>query len=297
MSGAVASVLFVLVWSTGFVVARAAIAHADPQAFLLARMAATALLLGLGAAALRERRLPATRAAMHVGLGAAMPGFYLCASWWSVGTGMPAGVMSLLGALQPLPIALIAFLGFGERLSTRSVAGMAVGVAGVTMVLAPTLERGGATLAVLPAVFGLAAVLAMAAATLVQHRLLAGDPLLGTVALQNVGGAVTGVLGCLVVGSTRWDGGAWLWASFAWSVLGLSIGGLVLFAWLIGRQGATRVSTLLLLVPALAAVEAWALFGETLAPFQIVGFVLALGGVLLARRAADRTPEPAAEPA
>jgi drug/metabolite transporter (DMT)-like permease len=297
MPGALASILFVLVWSTGFVVARAAIPHADPQAFLLARMAATALLLGGAAAAMREPRLRATRAARHMALGAVMPGFYLCAGWWTVSRGMPAGIMSLLGSLQPLPVALLSFLFFGERLPRRGVFGMIVGAAGVAMVLTPTLERGGGGVAVLPALFGVAAIVAMSAATLVQHRMLAGDPLLRTVALQNVGGVFVGGLSWLASGTGRWDGGLVLWASFAWSVLGLSIGGLVLFAWLVARQGATRVSTLLLLVPALAAIEAWALFGEALGPIQLVGFVLALGGVLLARRPAESTAEPAAETA
>jgi drug/metabolite transporter (DMT)-like permease len=293
MPAVVASILFVLVWSTGFVVARAAIPHADPQALLLARMIATASLLGIAAAALRERGLPPARAAWHVALGAMMPGFYLCAGWWAVSRGMPAGIMSLLGALQPLPIALIAFLAFGERLPPRSIAGMAVGAVGVALVLGPTLERGGAGVAVLPALFGLAAVLAMAAGTLLQHRLLAGDPLLRAVSLQNVGGALVGGIVWLAIGTEHWDGGVVLWASFAWSVFGLSIGGLVLFAWLIARQGATRVSTLLLLVPALAAIEAWALFGEALGPVQLAGFVVALGGVLLAREPTTPAPEPA----
>jgi hypothetical protein len=48
---------------------------------------------------------------------------------------------------------------------------------------------------------------------------------------------------------------------------------------------ATKVTALLLLVPPLAAIQAFVFFRETLAPLQIVGFALALGGVLLTRSA------------
>ena len=73
----------------------------------------------------------------------------------------------------------------------------------------------------------------------------------------------------------------------AWSVLGLSAGGLSLLIWLVRTQGPTRMSMLLLLVPPLAAVEAWLLFGEKLVPVQLAGFALALTGVLLGGRRAS----------
>lgn len=294
MLAAIAPALFVLIWSTGFVAARLAVPHADPQLFLTVRMAATAGLLALAALMMRDRWPRGRRLASHLLVGALLPGFYLCASWWAVQNGMPAGIMSLLGALQPLPIALLSFVLLGERLTRISAGGIAVGVAGVALVLWPVLEGGPGALSVVPAALGIAAVVAMAAGTLFQHARLSADPLSAAVAVQNVAGSAVGLLCWAMVGTSHWDGSAALWEAMAWSVLGLSIGGLVLLAWLVRHQGATRVSALLLLVPALAAVEAWALFGERLVPLQLAGFVLALGGVLLAR---IRPRETIAEPA
>ncbi len=291
---AAAPVLFVLIWSTGFVAARLAMPHADPQLFLAVRMVATAAALAAAALVTRDRWPRGRRLAAHLLVGTLLPGFYLCASWWAVQNGMPAGIMSLLGALQPLPIALLSFLLLGERLSGRAAIGIAVGVTGVALVLLPVLERGGGGLSIVPAALGIAAVVAMAAGTLLQHARLSADPLCAGVAVQNFSGAAIGLAGWALVGTSHWDGSAALWEAMAWSVLGLSIGGLLLLAWLVRHQGATRVSTLLLLVPALAAVEAWALFGERLVPLQLLGFVLALGGVLLARM---RPRETVAEPA
>src|SRR3546814_9061325 len=82
----------------------------------------------------------------------------------------------------------------------------------------------------------------------------------------------------LFVGDYRWDGSPMLWIGLAWSVLALSTAGLSLLVWLVRHQGPTRMSMLLLLVPPLAAVEAWLLFGERLGPVQLIGFALALGG-------------------
>lgn len=283
MIARLAPILFVLVWSTGFVAARAALPHADPQLFLVLRMIATAALLGLAALAAREAWPRGRRLALHLATGALLPGVYLCLSWWSVQNGMPAGIMSLLGALQPLPIALLSFALLGERLSWWAMAGIATGVAGVTLVLLPVLGRGGGTMEIVPAALGVLAVVAMAIGTLIQQAALAADPLRSGIATQNAGGGAVGLASYALVGAPRWDGSAMLWATMAWSVLGLSIAGLVLLAWLVRQQGATRVSVLLLLVPALATVEAWALFGEALNPLQLTGFALALTGVTIAR--------------
>ncbi|OYX01361.1 MAG: hypothetical protein B7Z14_06390 [Bosea sp. 32-68-6] len=70
----------------------------------------------------------------------------------------------------------------------------------------------------------------------------------------------------------------------AWSVLALSLGGIGLYLMMIRRGAISRVSTFLYLVPALVAVEAWILFGETLTPIQIAGMALTIIGVALASR-------------
>ena len=80
-------------------------------------------------------------------------------------------------------------------------------------------------------------------------------------------------------------------------MLVLSAGGLSLLVWLVRHQGPTRMSMLLLLVPPLAAIEAWVLFGERLGPVQLIGFALALGGVMLGRSTRPARNQEIAEPA
>ena len=284
MFGLIASILFVLIWSTGFVVARAVAPHAAPEMVLALRLVLTTLLLS-GAAAVAGQKWPrGQRLRQHLAAGAMLHGLYLTISWWAISHGMPAGIMSLLGATQPLMVAVASVALLGERLPARAWTGLAIAITGVTCVLLPAIEHsGGGGVPVLPAVLGVCGIIAMTGGTLIQRGAIGGDPILMSGAAQNLGGAIIAIAATLIVNEWRWDNHPVLWLSLGWSVFGLSIGALSLLVWLVRHQGPTRMSMLLLLVPPLAAIEAWALFGERLGPMQIVGFALALGGVLLGR--------------
>ena len=295
MIALVASVLFVLIWSTGFIVARATVPHGAPELILSVRLTLTALLLGLIALKAGQRLPPGKRLRLHLVAGAMLHGLYLTVSWWAVYHGMPAGIMSLLGALQPLMVAVASVALMGERLPGRAWAGLAIAILGVGCVLMPAIERSGVGgIPVLPAVAGLLAVIAMTGGTLIQRGTISGDGIWISGAVQNAGGAMVAIIAAATIGEVRWDNAPLLWIGLGWSVLGLSAGGLSLLVWLVRTQGPTRMSMLLLLVPPLAAIEAWALFEERLGPVQLAGFALALAGVLLGR---SQGRQPVAEPA
>jgi drug/metabolite transporter (DMT)-like permease len=289
-AAAAAPAIFVLLWSTGFIVARATVPHAAPELILAIRMLLSAACLGVLAAIAGERLPHGRRLALHLLAGALLNGVYLCTSWWAIQRGMPAGVMALLGALQPLVVAVASFGLLGERLAARAWTGLAIGLAGVILVVTPLLARGGYDgVPEFVVVGAVASILAMAAGTMIQRGSIGGDPMRMSGAVQNLAGAGVAVLATIAIGDYRWNNDAALWLGLGWSVFGLSISALSLLVWMTRHQGATRVSALLLLVPPLAAIEAWLLFGERLAPVQLAGFALALGGVLLARmKAAQR---------
>lgn len=291
-----ASVLFVLIWSTGFIVARAMVPHGAPELILACRLALTTIILA-GAGLVARQAFPrGRRLRLHLLAGAMLHGVYLTVSWWAVHNGMPAGIMSLLGSLQPLMVAVISVAFLGERLLTRAWIGLGMAMFGVGCVLMPAIERSGAGgISLLPAVAGMLAVLSMAGGTLIQRGSIAGDGIFVSGAVQNAGGALVALCATLIVGEYRWDGAPLLWIGLGWSVLGLSCAGLSLLVWLVRHQGPTRMSMLLLLVPPLAAIEAWLLFGERLGPVQLIGFALALCGVLLGRSQGKR--EEVVEPA
>ncbi|MDF1483641.1 DMT family transporter [Ramlibacter sp. H39-3-26] len=281
-----APLLFVLIWSTGFLVGRGVAPHADPFLFLIARFG---LVAAFFAAAACAARAPWPRGARRIGLhllaGALMSGLYVGPSWWAMAHGMAAGVMALLGALQPLFTALIAVLVLGQRLPARTWWALAVGFTGVALVIAPRLAAHGAG-ALTPAIVAAAvgSILALTVGAMVQKSPLAAGDIRSASAVQNLSATLVVALMAVTLGTGHWDHSVTLWASLAWAVLVLSIGGVTLLVWLMRHGEATRTAALVLAVPPLAAAQSWAILGETLTPVQLAGFALAIGGVALARR-------------
>lgn len=278
---------FVLIWSTGLVAARAVAPHASTELFLVVRLLLSAGLLGALAFAAREKWPRGRQLATHLLAGALLHGVYLSAAYWTVAHGMPAGVMSLIGSMQPIVTVAAVFFIYAERPSMRTVVGLGIAIAGVICVLAPALATtGDEHFGVLAVVVAVIAVTGMTAGTMIQRGRLAGDGVRVSASVQNAGGALVALAGMLVGGGYQWDQSPTLWIGLIWSVVGLSVGAVLLLVWMVRIHGATKMSTLLLAVPALAAAEAWILFGEKLGAMQMFGFVLALAGVVLARRVA-----------
>jgi drug/metabolite transporter (DMT)-like permease len=317
MLATLAPAVFVVLWSTGFVVARAIAPYADPNLYLLARFGGTALLFA-GAALVARVRWPTGRElGKHLFAGALLQGVYLGAGYWAVAQGLSAGAMALLGALQPLLTAALAARLFGETLSPRRWAGMGLGLAGVALVLAPKLgvavhAGAGAAGAISSAASGglagsagshapswvvvtvaITAVCAITAGTLYQKTSLAQADIRSASAVQNLGAAIVAALLATALGEHRWVASTTLWVSLAWGVLMLSGVGLTLLVWMVRRGDAARATALLFLAPPLAALEGYIGFGETLLPVQIAGFALALAGVAIARRGDASRAEPA----
>lgn len=282
---AIAPVLFVVIWSTGFLVGRGVASHADPFWFLALRFvcvsaAFTAVALWARVAWPRGAR----RIGLHLLAGALMSGLYLGPSWWAMSQGLAAGIMALIGALQPLFTALIAVVVLRKQLAGRTWLGLALGFGGVALVLLPRLQATDPSALSLPVVLVAAcSILSLTVGSMVQKLPLAAGDLRSASAVQNIGAVLVLVVMALVFGQPHWDNSALLWGYLAFAVLVLSIGGATLLIWLMRHGEATRTTALLLAVPPLSALQAWFIFGETLSAVQLVGFVLAIAGVALAR--------------
>ncbi len=283
---AFAPLLFVVIWSTGFLVGRGVASHADPFWFLALRFACVSAIF-VGAALWARAAWPQgpRRIGLHLLAGALMSGLYLGPSWWAMSQGLAAGIMSLIGALQPLFTALIAVAFLGRRLQGSTWAGLALGFGGVALVLLPRLQAADPSALSLPVVLVAAgSILSLTVGSMVQKSPLAAGDLRSASAVQNLGAVAVLLAMALTVGQPHWDNSATLWGYLAFAVLVLSIGGATLLIWLMRHGEATRTTALLLAVPPLAALQAWFIFGETLSAVQLVGFVVAIAGVALARR-------------
>lgn len=276
--------LFVVLWATGFIGARYAMPWSEPFSFLAVRFALAALILLALALALRAKPLSRRQAAHAVLVGALVHGVYLGAVFWAIRNGMPAGLSALIIGLQPLITAVMAGFALGEKVLPRHWAGLAIGFAGIVIVLAPRIGDavGGVTAATLAAcVFGVGAI---SAGTVWQKRYLAGADLVSGTLWQYVGATVVVAAGSLAFETRTFVVTGELVFAMAWLVLVLSIGAIFLLMHMIREGEMAKVSSLFYLVPAVTALIAWVLFGETLTPLQLVGMVVTMAGVAMATR-------------
>lgn len=274
--------VFVGVWSTGFVVARLAMPHAPPLTFLTWRYAFSLLAFGLwirsaGVAWPRGRvqwgHLAVSGVLMHAG--------YLGGVWAAVRAGIPAGTVALIVGLQPV-LTAIWVSGRGQhRVAPLQWAGLLLGLAGLALVVWPKVGLGEVTPFNLA--LSLAALASITVGTLYQkHHVQPGDVRSANFVQIAAALAVTAPLALLEPGTLQWHPD--LLIALAWSVLVLSLGGSSLLMMLIQRGAATRVTSLLYLVPPCTALLAWALFGERMAAAGWAGMALCAIGVGLVLR-------------
>jgi drug/metabolite transporter (DMT)-like permease len=274
--------LFILIWSTGFIIAKLVAPVADPNLFLTVRFALAGLLF-LVVAAFARVPWPRWRAIpRHLLAGVLLQGGYLGGTYWAVGQGLAPSVMALLGALQPLLTAVLAIVVLREIPTRATWLGLVLGVGGAALVLVPgLLTQGSGALSIPMIAIAVIAVLSLTAGTVLQKTSIAAADLRASSVLQNAGAAATVGLLALARGETRWISGTALWASLAWASLVLSGLGTLLLVWMVRRGRAANVASLMLFAPPLAATESYLIFDDRLTAVQLVGFAIALVGVLL----------------
>jgi drug/metabolite transporter (DMT)-like permease len=284
--------VFVLIWSTGFIVARYGMPHAPPMKFLALRY-----LLSLGCfivwAVLARAAWPSDRRqVLHLAVtGIFMHAGYLGGVWAAVKDGMGAGLAALLAGLQPV-LTAIWVSGRGGHVTARQWGGLALGLAGLLLVVWQKLGFG--EVRALNATFALIALFSITAGTLYQKRFVAPcDVRTANLVQLAAAFAVTLPLALLETESMRWTTAAGglngeLAGAMAWSVLGLTLGGSSLLYLLIQRGAATTVTSLMYLVPPSTALLAWVLFGEPITPLIVAGVALTAVGVSLVVRSPQR---------
>ena len=275
--------VFVVLWSTGFIGAKFGLPYAEPFTFLLLRFICVAVILA-GAAVVIGAPWPRDPVEIRrvIIAGLLIHGLYLGGVFSAIAAGVPAGIAALIVGLQPLLTAALAPIYLGERVTRRQWLGFALGFVGVVLVVANKLSLRPSDIA--GAGWALAALAGMTAGTLYQKRYGASMHLCTGSAIQFAAVALAYVPLALVFESTRivWSG-EFVFA-LAWLILVLSIGAISLLYVLIRRGAAARIASLFYLTPAVTAVFAWLLFGETLGPPAIASMALAACGVALVTR-------------
>ncbi len=285
--------VFVLIWATGFIVARYGMPYAPPFTFLLLRYVCSIACFAAWIAIARVR-WPQTRAEwLHLAVtGVLMHGGYLGGVWAAVKAGMGSGLSALIVGIQPVLTAiwLSAFGSAAHRVSSRQWLGLGLGFAGLVLVVWRKLTEGSAgdTANAVNLAWAVGALLCITAGTLYQKRWVAPCDVRSANTVQLIAAAiVTAPLAWLEPEAMQWN--AHSLGAMAWSVLGLTLGGSSLLYLLIQRGAAASVTSLMYLVPPTTALMAWLLFGEPITVTTVAGIALTALGVALVVRSPTRT--------
>lgn len=283
---ATAPVLFVLLWSTGFIGARYGLPYIEPLTFLAVRMAFVVLIMA-AIAFIGGVRAPNAHEVQHALVaGSLVHGLYLGGVFTAISQGVPAGISALIPGLQPILTSTIANRFMGETVTRMQWLGLALGLAGVLLVLHDrNILLAGSTLGWIAS---FASLIGITLGTLYQKRYCGGIDWRAGNLVQYIGAGVLFTLGAFAFETreVHWSGE--LIFALAWLVLVLSIAAIGLMYWLIRRSAATSFASLFYLVPVVTALFAFILFGERLDGLSIVGMVICAAGVVLANRGAAK---------
>jgi drug/metabolite transporter (DMT)-like permease len=274
-----APAVFVLLWASGFIGAKLGLGYAEPLTFLALRMITVVVLLAIIIAATRPK-WPHANGLMHsAATGLMVHGLYLGGVFVAIENGLSAGLVALIVSLQPVLTSTVANRWLGERVVARQWCGLALGLAGVYLVLEAKIATGEATpLAWLAATVALVGI---TVGTLYQKRFGGGIDWRPGLFIQYGTALVIFALGALAFETRVIHWTPQFIFAVGWLVLVLSVGAVWLLFYLIRRSAATRVVSLFYLTPPVTALMAWLLFDERLAPLALVGMAVCVAGVFL----------------
>ncbi len=276
----VAPLLFVLLWSSSFIAAKTGLRYMSPLSFVAIRLGACAAVL---VALMLLLRRPWRPLAGWLWVHCAIAGALLNAvGLMTPHVGMlmaPAAQIALVQSLTPLLTAALGVMVLREPLLGRQWLGLALGVAGVGLVVGKAaLESTARFEGLLLAFVG---VLGLVAGTLYFGRFCRGVPLLLGATAQFLAAAAVAALGAWLVETPRAVWTAPLVAAVAWNTVMVSLGGMGLYFAMLARGSAARTTATFYLVPGTAAVLAWVLLGERLSALAVAGLVIASAGCWL----------------
>lgn len=276
-----APIVFVVLWSTGFISARFGLPYAGPLTYLLWRFVLVAVLMTAVALLLRvEWPRGATR--WHVCIvGLMVHGLYLGGVFIAISRGMPAATAAMIVGMQPIVTVFVARRWLGEKTTPSQWFGLALGLVGVYFVVEHKMRLSAldwiASISILVALTGISV------GTLYQKRYCGTVDLRSGAALQFGACAIVFAIVTPFVESMHVD---WTWQfqfALGWSVVVLSVGAVSLLYWMLRHGAAAEVARLFYLVPAVTTVMAAILFDEEITWLAVVGMGLIASGVMLAR--------------
>jgi drug/metabolite transporter (DMT)-like permease len=286
--------VFCLLWSFAFVAGKIGVTDCPPLILLAARFSLAGVLI-LGISAVRRDRwsLSWRDAAVFAVLGVANNALYLGLGYTGLQT-VSAGLGGLIVSVNPVFTAGLAALFLGEPLTGRKVAGLALGILGVTLIVWHRISVGTDSLHGI--LFTLASLASLVAGTIL-FKVLApkGSLWLGNGVQNLAAGIVLLPVAAHFASVEDIVPSARLLGAFAFLVLGGSILASRLWFHLLRVCGATAASAYHFLMPPLGMLFAWMVLGEHVEVKDLLGIAPVALGIYLVTRPSVATARPSLE--
>jgi len=276
--------VFVLIWSTGFIVARYGMPNAPPFSFLGMRYAFSIVCFSVWIYFAKVKWPETKQEFFHLGVtGILMHAGYLGGVWAAVKAGMGSGLSALIVGFQPVLTAIwLSTHGASSenKVSQRQWMGLLLGFCGLLLVVWRKLTQGSALdhVNLENLSFAVMALFSITLGTLYQKSFVKPCDVRSANTVQLMAAlVVTLPLALLEPEAVQWT--SEFWGAMAWSVLGLTLGGSSLLYMLIQKGAAASVTSLMYLVPPCTAMLAWLLFDEPITWVTLMGIALTAMGV------------------
>ena len=279
-----APVIFVLLWSTGFVGAKYILPYSEPFVFLTIRYALAMTTLLIVARVMKEPlKISRAQVIQSIKVGVFLQVVYIGGVFYAISLGVSAGVTSVLVSVQPILVSVLAVKFLNEKLGTRKIFGLILGFTGVLLLLLPKLFQGVFAFGYsgLGIVSGVLALLGTTTGYLLQKKGGSDIPFLPGTAVQFATATVLFALASILYEEWKITTSFQFFLALSWIVFALSIGSIFLLFYLLKNDSASSVSSLYYLVPPLTAIQAYLFFRERITGIGLLGMGLAAIGTLL----------------
>jgi len=277
---------FVLLWNSGFIGAEYGLPYAGPFTLLFWRYLALSLLLLIYLYVRNNLLWPGWRVAgPQMWIGILSHGVWLGCVLIALNHDVPAGVVALVVALQPLSTGAFSGSVTGEKTSARKWAGLIIGFIGVGITVSFRIDYQ-STASVFGHLIPLGSVIAITIASLLQRKMdLQKSSQQMPVDLRLLyQSAATALVMILPAWWAESFSATWQPAfiyTMAWLILAVSLGAYALMWMLLKRMDATRVASLFYLGPPVTMFMAWLAFGDTLMITDFIGLSIVFAGVVI----------------
>uniref|UniRef100_A0A2A4YR44 EamA family transporter n=1 Tax=OCS116 cluster bacterium TaxID=2030921 RepID=A0A2A4YR44_9PROT len=276
--------LFVWLWSTGFIGAKYGLPYIEPYFMLFIRFLIAITVFLCIMMVLKAKTISPRQSVNQMLVGILVHGAYLGGVFFAIDEGMPAGIVAIIVGLQPILTAFVSWALQGQSINKNQFIGLLLGFAGIMMVIIGSSNLGNLRFSSLGLAACIVALFGISIGTILQKNLGKNLPLLTSSMFQYIGAASVMAALTYTMEEQIVEYTFSLFAALTWLVLGLSVLAVLLLMYMISEGEVAKVASYFYLVPPVTVFQTWVLFNEQLGILSLIGCVLSICGVYLVVR-------------